>query len=69
MTDVAIIGVGLAAVRAHLLEMAGNAQEAAAHYRTAASLTANEPERHYLLTQAAKLNSREPASGRSDPPT
>lgn len=43
------------AVRAHLLEMAGDWQAAARHYRAAASKTANLPERNYLLMQAARL--------------
>jgi RNA polymerase sigma factor (sigma-70 family) len=43
------------AVRAHLLEMAGDSQTAAAYYRTAAGKTVNLPERNYLLMQAARL--------------
>jgi RNA polymerase sigma factor (sigma-70 family) len=46
----------LDAVRAHLLEMAGDREGAARHYRAAASKTGNLPERHYLLTQAARLS-------------
>jgi RNA polymerase sigma factor (sigma-70 family) len=45
----------LNAVRAHLLEMAGDQQAAIAHYQAAAGRTASEPERNYLLTQAARL--------------
>jgi len=45
----------LAAVRAHLLEMAGDRASAIVHYETAASLTTSTPERNYLLTQAARL--------------
>jgi predicted RNA polymerase sigma factor len=45
----------LDAVRAHLLEMAGDHQAAIAHYRAAAGRTASIPERHYLTTQAARL--------------
>jgi predicted RNA polymerase sigma factor len=45
----------LHAVRAHLLELAGNHAAAIAHYRTAATKTASLPERNYLLTQAARL--------------
>jgi RNA polymerase sigma factor (sigma-70 family) len=45
----------LDAVRAHLLELAGDHQSAIAHYRAAASRTASLPERNYLLTQAARL--------------
>jgi predicted RNA polymerase sigma factor len=43
------------AVRAHLLEMAGDAPAAARHYRAAAAKTASLPERNYLLIQAARL--------------
>jgi RNA polymerase sigma factor (sigma-70 family) len=45
----------LDAVRAHLLELAGDREAAVRHYRAAAAKTANLPERHYLLTQAARL--------------
>jgi predicted RNA polymerase sigma factor len=45
----------LAAVRAHLLEMAGDRTEAVAAYRTAAGLTASEPEQRYLSGRAARL--------------
>ena len=45
----------LDAVRAHLLEMAGDHNAAAAHYRDAAAHTASEAERNYLLNRAAKL--------------
>jgi len=43
------------AVRAHLLEMAGDSQTAARYYRAAAGKTVNLPERNYLLMQAARL--------------
>jgi RNA polymerase sigma factor (sigma-70 family) len=43
------------AVRAHLLELAGDHQAAMAHYQIAAGRTASLPERNYLLTQAARL--------------
>jgi len=43
------------AVRAHLLEMAGDPREAAKYYRAAAGKTVNFPERNYLLLQAARL--------------
>jgi RNA polymerase sigma factor (sigma-70 family) len=46
----------LDAVRAHLLEMAGDHHAAIAHYRTAAARTTNIPERNYLITQAARLS-------------
>jgi RNA polymerase sigma factor (sigma-70 family) len=46
----------LDAVRAHLLERAGDRQAAIAHYRKAADRTTSIPERNYLLTQAARLS-------------
>ncbi|MHB8652412.1 MAG: RNA polymerase sigma factor [Terriglobia bacterium] len=46
----------LDAVRGHLLEMAGDHQAAITHYRIAASRTTSEPERNYLITQAARLS-------------
>jgi RNA polymerase sigma factor (sigma-70 family) len=45
----------LDAVRAHLLELAGDRTPAIAHYRAAATKAASLPERNYLLTQAARL--------------
>ncbi len=45
----------LSAVRAHLLELQGDRASAIEHYRAAAGGTASLPERHYLLTQAARL--------------
>ena len=45
----------LHAVRAHLWELAGNHEQAIAHYRAAAARTGSLPERNYLLTQAARL--------------
>jgi predicted RNA polymerase sigma factor len=45
----------LDAVRAHLLEMSGDHQAAIAHYQTAADRTTSQPERNYLITQAARL--------------
>jgi RNA polymerase sigma factor (sigma-70 family) len=45
----------LDAVRAHLLELAGDRTAAIAHYRAAATKAASIPERNYLLTQAARL--------------
>ena len=47
----------LDAVRAHLLELAGDRETAIKHYRAAAGKTGNLPERNYLLTQAARLSS------------
>lgn len=46
----------LDAVRAHLLEMAGDRAGAIDHYRAAAGKTGSLPERNYLLTQAARLS-------------
>jgi len=45
----------LDAVRAHLLEIAGDHQAAIAHYQIAANHTTSLPERNYLMTQAARL--------------
>jgi predicted RNA polymerase sigma factor len=45
----------LDAVRAHLLEMAGDTQAALAHYRAAAKRTTSLPEQRYLASQAARL--------------
>jgi RNA polymerase sigma factor (sigma-70 family) len=45
----------LDAVRAHLLELAGDSESAITHYRSAARKTASLPERNYLLAQAARL--------------
>jgi predicted RNA polymerase sigma factor len=46
----------LDAVRAHLLERAGDRDAAIEHYRRAAACTTSTPERNYLLTQAARLH-------------
>lgn len=48
----------LDAVRAHLLEMTGDHERAALHYRAAAERTTSIPERNYLITRAARLNAR-----------
>jgi predicted RNA polymerase sigma factor len=45
----------LHAVRAHLLELAGDPKAAVAEFGAAADRTANLRERHYLTTQAARL--------------
>jgi RNA polymerase sigma factor (sigma-70 family) len=45
----------LDAVRAHLLELAGDREAALTAYRTAASRTTSLPERRYLDAQAARL--------------
>jgi predicted RNA polymerase sigma factor len=46
----------LDAVRAHLLERAGEREEAIEFYRRAAQRTASTSERNYLLLQAARLS-------------
>jgi predicted RNA polymerase sigma factor len=48
----------LEAVRAHLLEMAGDTDAALEHYGAAARLTTNLAERRYLATRAARLRNR-----------
>ena len=48
----------LDAVRAHLLERAGDRDGAAENYRRAAGRTASEPERDYLLMRAAQAARR-----------
>ncbi len=56
----------LDAVRAHLLERAGDAARAAAHYRAAAARTTSVPERDYLTMKAARLAT--PAAERAPRP-
>jgi predicted RNA polymerase sigma factor len=46
----------LHAVRAHLLELAGDTEAAVAEFRAAAARTTNLREQHYLTTQAARLS-------------
>jgi predicted RNA polymerase sigma factor len=46
----------LDAVRAHLLEMAGDLDAARASYRRAARRTTSIPEQRYLEARAARLN-------------
>jgi predicted RNA polymerase sigma factor len=46
----------LEAVRAHLLEMAGDSEAAVLHYRSAANRATSLPERNYLMMQAARLS-------------
>jgi RNA polymerase sigma factor (sigma-70 family) len=56
----------LDAVRAHLLEMAGDTDEAFEHYRAAAARTTSVPEQRYLSMKAARLRRSEtepPAAG------
>jgi RNA polymerase sigma factor (sigma-70 family) len=48
----------LHAIRAHLLEMAGDVDAAIGEYETAAGRTTSIPERDYLTLQAARLNER-----------
>ena len=48
----------LDAIRAHLLEMAGEREAAVAHYRAAASRTTSLPGQRYLAMRAARLNTR-----------
>ena len=48
-------GHRLAAVRAHLLELAGRPDEARAQYHRAAAATTSLPERQYLLARANRL--------------
>ena len=47
------------AVRAHLLELAGDHERAITHYLAAAKRTASVPERNYLVAQAARLGTDE----------
>jgi predicted RNA polymerase sigma factor len=47
----------LHAVRAHLLEMAGDNDAAFAEFRAAAARTTNVREQHYLTTKAARMRS------------
>ncbi|XRQ11049.1 RNA polymerase sigma factor [Actinomadura welshii] len=57
----------LAAVRAHLLEMAGDADGAREAYRRAARTTTSLPERRYLESRAARLGGPRPdADGHDD---
>jgi predicted RNA polymerase sigma factor len=46
----------LDAVRAHLLEMAGDLDAARTRYRAAARLTTSLPEQRYLESRAARLD-------------
>ena len=56
----------LDAVRAHLLEMAGDHLSAVEHYRIAAGRTTSLPERNYLMTQAARLSESTTSSAADD---
>jgi predicted RNA polymerase sigma factor len=53
----------LEAVRAHLLEQAGDTTTARNSYLTAAKMTASLPERRYLELRAARLHQPPPTSG------
>jgi predicted RNA polymerase sigma factor len=57
----------LHAVRAHLLEMAGDDSAARESYRSAARATTSLPERRYLEGRAARLNGDDAAGGRAIP--
>lgn len=50
------------AVRAHLLEQAGDREAASAHYRVSARLATSVPERDYLARKAAMLGVRPSAA-------
>ncbi len=54
----------LDAVRAHLLELAGDLDGALVHYRAAARRTTNLPEQRYLTRRAAHLAASAPGAGR-----
>src|SRR4029077_12891985 len=56
----------LDAVRAHLLELAGDHPAAIEHYAIAAGRTTSLPERNYLVTQAARLKESTPNQSPSD---
>jgi predicted RNA polymerase sigma factor len=51
----------LDAVRAHLVELAGDREAAVRHCRAAAAKTVNLPERNYLLAQAARNETKPPS--------
>ncbi|HSE09538.1 MAG TPA: DUF6596 domain-containing protein [Nocardioidaceae bacterium] len=51
------------AVRAHLLEMAGETEAAVAHFEAASRVTTSLPEQHYLAAQAARLRSTQSSRG------
>jgi predicted RNA polymerase sigma factor len=63
----------VAAVRAHLLEMAGDPVAAREHYQAAAKRTLSRPEQRYLESRAARLAAptaadRRPRPGAAPPP-
>jgi predicted RNA polymerase sigma factor len=49
----------LDAVRAHLLETAGDTRAAVTHYQAAAARTTSVPEQRYLTLKAARLKERD----------
>ena len=51
------------AVRAHLLELAGDTEGALADYRAAAARTTSLPEQRYLTTRAARLRRAQDVTG------
>jgi predicted RNA polymerase sigma factor len=55
----------LDAVRAHLLEKAGDYAAAISHYRSAATRTTSIPEQNYLMMQTARLTERIASESRS----
>jgi predicted RNA polymerase sigma factor len=57
------------AVRAHLLEMAGDYPAAIVHYGAAAARTTSLPERNYLITQAARLREIAASSAAAQAPS
>jgi len=57
------------AVRAHLLEQAGDAGNAIIEFRAAAARTTNLREQHYLVTKAARLATESAGNQREPPPT
>jgi RNA polymerase sigma factor (sigma-70 family) len=60
-TDPALAGhYRVFAVRAHLLDMAGEREQALSYYRRAARLTLSVPERRYLKSRATSLAARTP---------
>ncbi len=56
----------LDAVRAHLLELAGDQNGAVRHYQAAAAKTGSLPEQNYLLAQAARLSSKLPPTNEQE---
>jgi predicted RNA polymerase sigma factor len=58
----------LDAVRAHLLERAGEPEAALALYRSAAQKTTSIPERNYLAMRAARLSELRTATGKETEP-